>query len=168
MRNKKILGLSALTLSIMAASNVSNAQTFEAAEIIQPILISANEKSIFQNVTRRTELAAENGDAQAKEDNADFSLWRDEQRFKSHDFTDRIIVKYKAGFEAQSLNGFTSEKALPNGLAKKAGHSLKHLKKLKNGRHVISLGKQKNINEVKGYEAWRQDEIKGYEAWRQG
>ena len=44
MRNKKILGLSALTLSIMAASSVSNAQTFEAAEIIQPILINANGK----------------------------------------------------------------------------------------------------------------------------
>ncbi len=129
MRNKKILGLSALTLSIMAASSVSNAQTFEAAEIIQPILINANEKSTAVN--------------------ADFSQWRDEQRFKSHDFTDRIIVKYKAGFEAQALIGFASEKAMPNGLAKKAGHSLKHLKKLKNGRHVISLGKQKNINDVK-------------------
>ena len=129
MRNKKILGLSALTLSIMAASSVSNAQTFEAAEVIQPILISANEKSTAVN--------------------ADFSQWRDEQRFKSHDFTDRIIVKYKAGYETQSLNGFTSEDAMPNGLAKKAGHSLKHLKKLQNGHHVISLGKQKSINDVK-------------------
>lgn len=129
MRNKRILGLSALTLSIMAASGVSNAQTFQAAEIIQPILIGANNTATAVNT--------------------DFSQWRDEQKFKSYDFTDRIIVKYKAGFEAQSLNGFTSEKAMPKGLAKKAGHSLKHLKKLKNGRHVISLGKQKHINDVK-------------------
>lgn len=128
MRNKKILALSALTLSIMLASN---AQAFAAAgaEIMQPILIGANNTVTAVNV--------------------DFNQWRNEQKLKSYNFTDRIIVKYKAGFEAQSLNGFTSEKALPKGLAKKAGRSLKHLKKLKNGRHVISLGKQKHINDVK-------------------
>jgi serine protease len=109
----------------------SNAQAFAAAgaEIMQPILIGANNTVTAVNV--------------------DFNQWRNEQKLKSYNFTDRIIVKYKAGFEAQSLNGFTSEKALPKGLAKKAGRSLKHLKKLKNGRHVISLGKQKHINDVK-------------------
>lgn len=129
MRNKKILGLSALTLSILAASGISNAQTFEAAEITQPILIGAQSSSTAVN--------------------KDFSQWREQQKFKRYDFTDRIIVKYKNGFEAQTLNGVTSEKAMPKGLAKKAGNSLKHLKKLKNGRHVISLGQQKHINDVK-------------------
>jgi serine protease len=136
MRNNKILGLSALTLSILATtSNVTSAQTLEVSElefgpsIRKPVLIGANNS-----------MAAVN---------ADFSQWREEQKFKSHDFTDRIIVKYRDGFEAQSLSSFSSEKVMPAGLAKKAGHSLKHLKKLQNGRHIISLGKQKHINDVK-------------------
>lgn len=126
MRNNKILGLSVLSLSIMAAT--SNAQTFQAEEIH---LTPVNAVNTLTAV------------------NADFSQWREDQKYQNHNFTDRIIVKYKNGFEAQALSGFTSEKVLPKGLAKKAGHSLKHLKKLKNGRHVISLGKQKHINDVK-------------------
>ena len=126
MRNNKILGLSVLSLSIMAAT--SNAQTFQAEEIH---LTPVNAVNTLTAV------------------NADFSQWREDQKYQNHNFTDRIIVKYKNGFEAQTLSGFASEKVLPKGLAKKAGHSLKHLKKLKNGRHVISLGKQKHINDVK-------------------
>ncbi|WP_085302864.1 S8 family serine peptidase [Colwellia polaris] len=126
MRNNKILGLSVLSLSIMAAT--SNAQTFQAEEIH---LTPVNAVNTLTAV------------------NADFSQWREDQKYQNHNFTDRIIVKYKNGFEAQALSGFASEKVLPKGLAKKAGHSLKHLKKLKNGRHVISLGKQKHINDVK-------------------
>ena len=125
MTNNRIIGLSALTLSILAAT--SNAQTFEAVEL-QPVAATAN--STMTSV------------------NTKFSQWRDQQKFQNHNFTDRIIVKYKSGFEAQAINGLTSEKTLPNGLAKKAGQSLKHLKKLKNGRHVISLGKQKQISDV--------------------
>ena len=126
MRNNKVLGLSVLTLSIIAAT--SNAQTFQAEEIH---LTPVNAINTLTAV------------------NADFSQWREDQKFQNHNFTDRIIVKYKNGFETQALNSFASEKTLPKGLAKKAGHSLKHLKKLKNGRHVISLGKQKHINDVK-------------------
>ena len=126
MRNNKILGLSVLSLSIIAAT--SNAQTFQAEEIH---LTPVNAVNTLTAV------------------NADFSQWREDQKYQNHNFTDRIIVKYKNGFEAQALSGFASEKVLPKGLAKKAGHSLKHLKKLKNGRHVISLGKQKHINDVK-------------------
>ena len=125
MRNNQKLGLSVLALSILAAT--SNAQTFEAAEL-QAVPVNANNTMTAVN--------------------ADFSQWRESQKFQSHDFTDRIIVKYKNGFEAQALSNFSSEKAMPAGLAKKAGHSLKHLKKLKNGRHVISLGKQKHVNDV--------------------
>lgn len=110
----------------MAAT--SNAQTFQAEEIH---LTPVNAVNTLTAV------------------NADFSQWREDQKYQNHNFTDRIIVKYKNGFEAQTLSGFASEKVLPKGLAKKAGHSLKHLKKLKNGRHVISLGKQKHINDVK-------------------
>ena len=126
MRNNKILGLSVLSLSIIAAT--SNAQTFQAEEIH---LTPVNAVNTLTAV------------------NADFSQWREDQKYQNHNFTDRIIVKYKNGFEAQALSGFASEKVLPKGLAKKAGHSLKHLKKLKNGRHIISLGKQKHINDVK-------------------
>lgn len=126
MRKNKVLGLSVLTLSIIAAT--SNAQTFQAEEIH---LTPVNAINTLTAV------------------NADFSQWREDQKFQNHNFTDRIIVKYKNGFETQALNSFASEKTLPKGLAKKAGHSLKHLKKLKNGRHVISLGKQKHINDVK-------------------
>ncbi len=126
MRSNQKLGLSVLALSIIAAT--SNAQTFETAELQAVPVNAINTMTAVNN---------------------DFSQWREDQKFKSHDFTDRIIVKYKNGFEAQSLSGFASEKAMPAGLAKKAGHSLKHLKKLQNGRHVISLGKQKHINDVK-------------------
>ena len=126
MRNNKILGLSVLSLSIIAAT--SNAQTFQAEEIHLTPVSAVNTLTAV---------------------NADFSQWREDQKYQNHNFTDRIIVKYKNGFEAQALSGFASEKVLPKGLAKKAGHSLKHLKKLKNGRHVISLGKQKHINDVK-------------------
>jgi serine protease len=129
MRNKKILGLSAITLSILATtSTLTNAQTLEAVSMPSN-LVSAN------NTMTAT--------------NTDFSQWREEQKFKSHDFTDRIIVKYKSGFEAQVLNNLVAEEAMPAGLAKKTGHNLKHLKKLKNGLHVISLGKQKHIDDVK-------------------
>ena len=126
MRNNKILGLSVLSLSIIAAT--SNAQTFQAEEIHLTPVSAVNTLTAV---------------------NADFSQWREDQKYQNHNFTDRIIVKYKNGFEAQALSGFASEKVLPKGLAKKAGHSLKHLKKLKNGRHIISLGKQKHINDVK-------------------
>ena len=126
MINNRTLGLSALTLSIIAAT--SNAQTFQATEL-QLTPVNANNTMTAVN--------------------ADFTQWREDQKVQSHNFTDRIIVKYKNGFEAQALNGFASEKAMPKGLAKKAGQSLKHLKKLKNGRHVISIGKQKHINDVK-------------------
>lgn len=125
MRNIPKASLSAITLSVIAAT--ANAQTFQAAEL-QTVPVNANTMTAV---------------------NTDFSQWRESQKFQSHDFTDRIIVKYKSGFEAQALSNFSSEKAMPAGLAKKAGHSLKHLKKLKNGRHVISLGKQKHINDVK-------------------
>jgi serine protease len=131
MRDKKILGLSALTLSILATTSVAAlAQTYAVAEI-EPLFVGANSAT-----NKNTAI------------NTDFSQWRESQKFESHNFTDRIIVKYKAGFEAQALNHVASEKAMPAGLAKKAGQSLKHLKKLKNGRHVISLGKQKHINDV--------------------
>ncbi|MFT5635117.1 MAG: serine protease [Cognaticolwellia sp.] len=126
MINNRILGLSALTLSILTAT--SNAQTFEPTQL-QLTPVNANNTMTAVN--------------------AKFSQWQNEQKVQNHKFTDRIIVKYKSGFEAQALNGFTSEKTMPKGLAKKAGHSLKHLKKLKNGKHVISLGKQKHINDVK-------------------
>ncbi|MBA6391866.1 S8 family serine peptidase [Colwellia sp. BRX10-3] len=126
MINNRILGLSALTLSILTAT--SNAQTFEPTQL-QLTPVNANNTMTAVN--------------------AKFSQWQDKQKVQNHKFTDRIIVKYKSDFEAQALNGFTSEKAMPKGLAKKAGHSLKHLKKLKNGKHVISLGKQKHINDVK-------------------
>ena len=125
MRYIQKASLSAVALSVIAAT--ANAQTFETAEL-QVMPVNANSMTAV---------------------NADFSQWREEQKFQSSEFTDRIIVKYKNGFEAQALSNFSSEKVMPAGLAKKAGHSLKHLKKLKNGRHVISLGKQKHINDVK-------------------
>ncbi len=55
------------------------------------------------------------------------------------DFTDRLIIKFK-----DKHNG----KKIPPGLAKKAGLALKHEKQLKNGHHVISFGKQKNMKNV--------------------
>ncbi|MGB1261544.1 MAG: S8 family serine peptidase, partial [Cognaticolwellia sp.] len=139
MRNNKILGLSAVTLSILAATSAVNAQTYQAAEIIQPAPVNASNKMTAVNT--------------------DFSQWREEQKFKSHDFTDRIIVKYKDGFETQALealaaeNDEVAEQTMSNGLtkkrlAKKKRRALKHLKKLKNGRHVLSLGQQKHMNDV--------------------
>ncbi|MFT5756800.1 MAG: serine protease [Alteromonadaceae bacterium] len=69
-----------------------------------------------------------------------FADWRAQQMLEKQDFTDRLIVKFKS-----KHNG----KAIPPGLAKKAGLSLKHEKSLKNGHHIISFGKQKNIKNVK-------------------
>jgi len=69
-----------------------------------------------------------------------FADWRAQQMLEKQDFTDRLIVKFK-----NKHNG----KAIPPGLAKKAGLSLKHEKSLKNGHQVISFGKQKNIKNVK-------------------
>ena len=129
MRNKKILGLSALTLAIAATANAqTNEPIFNIAELLATP-VSANNTMTAMNT--------------------DFSQWHENQKLQSHDFTDRIIVKYKSGFEIQALNNLSSEKVMPAGLAKKAGHNLKHVKKLKDGRHVISLGKQKHVNDVK-------------------
>ena len=69
-----------------------------------------------------------------------FADWRAQQMLEKQDFTDRLIVKYK-----NKKNG----KTIPPGLAKKAGLSLKHEKILKNGHHIISFGKEKNIKDVK-------------------
>ncbi len=69
-----------------------------------------------------------------------FADWRAKQMLEKQDFTDRLIVKFKS-----KKNG----KTIPPGLAKKAGLSLKHERTLKNGRHSISFGKQKNIKDVK-------------------
>jgi serine protease len=69
-----------------------------------------------------------------------FADWRAQQMLEKQDFTDRLIVKYK-----NKTNG----KTIPPGLAKKAGLSLKHEKILKNGHHIISFGKEKNIKDVK-------------------
>ena len=51
-----------------------------------------------------------------------FADWRAQQMLEKQDFTDRLIVKFK-----NKHNG----KAIPPGLAKKAGLSLKHEKSLK-------------------------------------
>jgi len=126
MRSNQKLALSVLALSVMTA--ITHAQTFETAEL-QPSAASVKSKMTAVNTA--------------------FSQWQGKQKLKNHDFTDRIIVKYKHAFEAQALTNGAAEKALPKGLAKKAGQSLTHVKKLKNGQHVISLGKQKHINDVK-------------------
>lgn len=123
MKNQNILGLSALTLAILATT--SQAQTFEAAE-----------------------LQVNNSSAGMSAINNDFSEWRKAQKNQTQNFTDRIIVKYKANFEEKALKNAASEKELPKGLAKKAGQKLKHVKKLKNGRHVISFGQQKKLKDV--------------------
>jgi serine protease len=136
MRNNKLLGLSVLTLSILAVtSNVTSAQAFEISElesgasIIKPVLINTNSSMTPVNT--------------------DFSQWPEEKKIRSHAFTDRIIVRYKSSFDAQKLSDFASEEAMPSGLTNKAGQSLKHVRKLKNGQHVISLGKQRHVDDVK-------------------
>lgn len=68
-----------------------------------------------------------------------FAEWQAMKMQEKMDFTDRLIIKFK-----DKHNG----KKIPPGLAKKAGLSLKHEKQLKNGRHVISFGAQKNIKNV--------------------
>jgi serine protease len=126
MKSKKILSLSAIALSVMTAT--SNAQTFETTEL-KPALINANSSMTATN--------------------AEFSQWREKEKFENRNFTDRIIVQYKSNFDAETLSSVTTENIMPAGLNKKAGQSLTYVKKLKNGQHVISLGKQEHIDDVK-------------------
>ncbi|SEL94242.1 serine protease [Colwellia chukchiensis] len=126
MINNNKLVLSLLALSVMAAT--ANAQPYQTKSLSTAI---THNKSALSTV------------------NADFSQFIAKQKLQKRAFTDRIIVKYKSGFEAQALTHSDSAKALPKGLAKKIGENLTHVKKLKNGRHVISLGKQRHIKDVK-------------------
>lgn len=130
-----VISLSVLTAlaGVSQAANVTDEQSFDVVNLT-PALVAQNQ--IQSSI------------------NTDFTLWRESQKFESHEFTDRIIVKYKPGVET-ALSHFStdgiegSEKVMPAGLAKKIGQPLKHVKKLKNGRHVLSFGKQKHINSVK-------------------
>lgn len=69
-----------------------------------------------------------------------FGQWRKQQHADRLDHTDRLIVKYKDNHSVQ---------AVPFGLSKQAGSTLKQLKKLKNGNHILSLGEHKSIQNVK-------------------
>lgn len=142
MNKKYKMGISIVSLSVATAlSSVSHAA-------------SENVGQTFDVVNLTSTLVSQNQINSST--NTDFTQWRELQKYGSTQYTDRIIVKYKPGVETAlshfSTNGVGIEgtgKVMPAGLAKKIGQPLKHVKKLKNGRHVLSLGKQKHVNSVK-------------------
>lgn len=122
MKNNKRLAVSTLSLavvSIMASSSFAASQ--------------------FQPKGQLKKLSLGHDNTQTAE-HISFADWRAQKIQDRLDHTDRLIIKYKT-----KHNG----KALPPGLAKKAGMALKHVKALKNGHHVVSFGQQKNLKQVR-------------------
>lgn len=124
MRNKQKAALSIIALSVMTAT--SNAQTIElkASSIIPEKAMTAV--------------------------NTEFSQWYEQENFKRHDFTDKIIVKYKNSFQeksqTQSVNG--KNNMLPASLSQEFGERINSVRAMKNGSHVISLNQQEHVDDI--------------------
>lgn len=68
-----------------------------------------------------------------------FAEWKEQQKLERSDYTDRLIITFKDKNQGRSI---------PPGLAKKIGLNLKHVKKLRGGQHVISMGELQHIKNV--------------------
>ncbi|QBG37594.1 S8 family serine peptidase [Litorilituus sediminis] len=77
--------------------------------------------------------------SQQKSAQADFATWREQQKLNRNDYTDQLIITFKDKKHGPFI---------PPGLAKKVGLDLAHVKVLKSGSHVISMGELKHVKDI--------------------
>ena len=130
--------LNALTLAVVASISTGVAAQQDSLGVIKE-----NEPTPIFSDWRNAQ-AFEIGKAENEAAQKRFAKWQEEKKAERYDFTDQIIIKYK---NTVSLSKIES---MPQGIAKNAGLGigLQHVKKLKNGRNVVSMGKLKHISEV--------------------
>jgi len=131
MKTNKQLILSAVALSVMAVTNSSNAASDTKLKQVEHL--TAND---FSNI---------------KENKLDFAEWRNKQQAHKRDFTDRLIIKYKNNADSSfdALSSANKETDVLAKLSLRSKTKLSHVKTLKNGKHIISFGQEKNIKDVK-------------------
>jgi len=68
-----------------------------------------------------------------------FAQWKENQKLNKYDYTDQVIIQFKDKNQGH---------AIPPGLAKKVGLDLRHVKQLKSGHHVVSIGDLTHVKDV--------------------
>ncbi|MEW6981708.1 S8 family serine peptidase [Colwelliaceae bacterium 6471] len=135
MKPNKQLILSAVALSVMTVTSASNAAN------------TASLKQVEKFNQQQLKGVAAN--------KLSFAEWQNKQKAQKRDFTDRLIIKYKND-SASTLNALDSLNKNANVLEKlslRGKTKLTHVKTLKNGKHIISFGEERNIKEVKALAA---------------
>ena len=132
MKNKYLV-LSSVAASIIAASS------------------SAHAVSQINQVEKIDSSVSNNGQVEQ----ISFAEWRNNEKAKKRDFTDRLIIKYKNDYLASSLMGAGKEgleskrnnKLLE--LSNRIDTKLSYVKTLKSGENIVSFNKERNIKDVK-------------------
>jgi len=125
MNNKFVLSTLALsiTTSTSFANNAISEKEFER---------QANAKVAEINATQKAH--------QIEKDNA-FANWMNEKKQARLDKTDRLIVTY---VNEPDFKIYSQE------MARSTGVTLKHVKTLQNGKHIVSLSKEHNVKDLDG------------------
>ena len=88
------------------------------------------------------QLKSEPQAAQTQNDTLTFAEWRAQEKLNRLDYTDQLIITFKDKSQGRIL---------PKGLAKRLGLNLRHLRKMKNKSHIVSLDKMHRIKDVEKF-----------------
>jgi serine protease len=79
-----------------------------------------------------------------------FAEWRENEKLKRNDYTDRLIITYKN--TTQGSSSFSNQNISNlHQLEKQVGFKLKHIKQLNKGQHVVSIDGLKHVKELDIY-----------------
>ncbi|TPH12553.1 S8 family serine peptidase [Litorilituus lipolyticus] len=98
------------------------------------VLASASSNATSADLKKVEKAVKQSNSAQAS-----FANWREQQKLNRNDYTDRLIITFKDKKHGPFV---------PPGLAKKVGLDLSHVKILKRGGHVISMGQLKHVKDI--------------------
>ncbi|NMP32413.1 S8 family serine peptidase [Thalassotalea sp. M1531] len=126
MKNSKFM-LSTLALSIVATTSYVNANTFQDEKAL--------ERNALNKVVKLKEAAEK-----AKANTSDFAQWMNDKKQARRDMTDRLIITY--------VNDKPDFKIFSSEMSKTTGLNLKSVKTLNNGKHIVSIGQEKNIKDL--------------------
>jgi len=98
------------------------------------VIASASTSAMSANLKKVEKAVKQTNTAQAS-----FANWREQQKLNRNDYTDRLIITFKDKKHGPFV---------PPGLAKKVGLDLSHVKILKRGSHVISMGQLKHVKDI--------------------
>ncbi|RHW75453.1 S8 family serine peptidase [Colwellia sp. RSH04] len=98
------------------------------------VIASANSNAMSAKLEKAEKAVTHNSATQTS-----FANWREQQKLNRNDYTDRLIITFKDKKHGPFV---------PPGLAKKVGLDLSHVKILKRGSHVISMGKLTHVKDI--------------------